>query len=150
MTRQGVRLGFRAFGPVHLCQDIAVLERFTEFTYDLDDAAFVAYFQARCGLQIRSCGCCLPGYRWQGWPEGTAQLWPCPAGCWERRKAEMDRASVPRDRVERIRKGQLQDAWEIYLGGLPVSAVPAERASLVIDPGFGREAVPVEIQMSLF
>jgi hypothetical protein len=95
-NRQAVRLGFRALGPVHICQDVEVLERFAEFDYCLEDTAFLDYFESRTGLQLRWCDCC-PGNRRLG-------------ACWGRKVESI----AAEERWCRILRGQIQDVWEIW------------------------------------
>lgn len=101
--RTAVEFGFRPLGPVHLCQDITILERFERFTYDVWDLAFLRYVQERLGLCLLSERCT---------PSGP--LVPVPPERLDATQRGLDSGAKVWDRCQRIQKGQLQDAWEVY------------------------------------
>jgi len=74
-----------------ICQEPEVLEKVTQFSYDLDNELFVGYFQARTGIIISQCDC--------GW-ESTKQEY------------------APNNKVflghQIITKARLQDCWELF------------------------------------
>lgn len=80
--------------PLMICQDLAALEAVREFTYDPTDRRFLAYFEARTGLEITRCECGLG--RVVGTLANPAVPVPEGAGPWAYTRAS------------------LEDVWQIY------------------------------------
>jgi hypothetical protein len=90
--------GYRRQGPHALCQEHAYLLAATKFDYDLSDPEFVAYFERRTGIALRSTGSySSPRHR-------TREEWDDMA--WH----IMNGDETP----DRILRGRLQDCWELY------------------------------------
>lgn len=87
--------GWKRSHPEMICQDLDVLLRITELSYDLNDMNFVHYFEGRTGHKITKCVC--------GW----AQV-----------KKSCANPNLPAEPVPDIswqyRRGRLQDSWELY------------------------------------
>jgi hypothetical protein len=90
--------GYRRSHPRGICQNHDFLLAVTQFDFDLFDPDFVAYFEGRTGIQLRSTG----GYftprnrSVEEWDEMVADL------------------SSAEDETTRILRGKLQDCWELY------------------------------------
>lgn len=106
--------GWRRPGAQAVCQDWVVLERVTQFSYELTDA-FMDYTRARMGIDLR-----LKEYP-QGCPEIMARH---DAGGWARTQALFSRQARPVERWMRNMQQRLQDLWELFVqnGPLPLSA----------------------------
>ncbi|XHR27524.1 MAG: hypothetical protein ACFUZC_16460 [Chthoniobacteraceae bacterium] len=96
-----------------ICQEIEVLLAIREFSYDLNDTAFLRYFESRTGRQIRQS---LAEY-----PEGrSARDWRVPLSEVKRPHYLINNAPLPDDEFESmkgvyaIERAKLQDCWEIY------------------------------------
>lgn len=75
---------------VSLCQDSDMLAKVREFSFDLNDLDFVLYYTSRTGDDIIHADC--------GWDKMRAFI------------------MLPQDdRYMQIRKGKLQDCWELWL-----------------------------------
>jgi hypothetical protein len=82
--------GWRRPYPNMICDDGDALARVTQFSFDLDDFEFVAYFIRRTGYNILEADC--------GWEECKRSI----------HDLTLD------DTWRKIERGKLQDCWELY------------------------------------
>jgi hypothetical protein len=110
--RQAARLGFPLCHPRQICQDIAILQQFTEFDYDLSNPEFVDYFEGRTGVKISWCQCGWDHMRnrkhdWATWDEFTDCEWARKIAIWSQPN--------PNDEPWRIIiRAQMKDCWELW------------------------------------
>jgi hypothetical protein len=129
--RQAVQHGFRPVGPNHICQDRDILKRFSEFTYEFTNAAFIDWFEGRTGVQVSWCPC--------GWDHirDRQHRWFDPAKdaggkChWESKKTAFCLPAPPNEEPWRQSlRGQMQDAWEIFRELNPTAPKPFPESSV--------------------
>jgi hypothetical protein len=144
--RQAVELGFRASTPHHVCMDHAILERFSRFDYDLQDVEFVRYFEARAGVQISWCPCGHDHIR--DVVHSWVKLGFVPGQCgWEKKLAAYSLPPKPLEqRWQRILRGQIQDAWEVWLETREGPGTVLTGVTELVAPVVEREV----LQLSLF
>lgn len=152
--RQAVKLGYRLAHPKQICQDIEILQRFTEFDYDLSHLAFIDYFEGRTGVKISWCQCGWDHIRnrrhdWATWDEFTDCQWANKIAIWSQPN--------PNDELwRRIIRAQMQDCWELYceqpglehLRAWPVEEVTQEPAPF--PPRCTREAKGEQMQLQIW
>ena len=107
--------GWKRPVPTMICQDQEVLLSITEYSFDLGDSRFLAYFRSRTGLQVGK----------EDNPQLSMFLLTAPdADRWllespDYRYVTGEMVPFGRDReikveINRIIKGRLQDCWELY------------------------------------
>lgn len=101
--------GWRRSHPQQICQDIEVLERVTDFTFDATNEDFLDYFTSRTG------------YAWRK------------ADCGPERMKQIIADQSINDRWLRIMRAKLQDCWELYhrhVLNQPIQSLEEWRATL--------------------
>jgi hypothetical protein len=143
--RQAVTLGWSPGHPKAICQNLEVLRRFTQFTYEFDNVAFIDWFEGRTGVQVSWCPC--------GWDHirNRQHRWfdaakDAGGKCnWENKKQAYCLPAPPNEETWRQSlRGQMQDAWELWHEHLATPVVIGHEADFVTKP----ELEPV--QLSLF
>jgi hypothetical protein len=114
--------GWKRPYPKMICQDINVLQRVTEYDFDLNDATFARYAEQRCGRGVAGIEGSVE-WRFTGdYSKGRAEFMnnfyfrftqPIPPGSGKRRKLT-DEEMESRWKWIGIARAKLQDAWEIY------------------------------------
>jgi hypothetical protein len=118
--------GYRRSHPRGICQNHDFLLAVTHFDFDLSDPEFVAYFEGRTGIQLRSTG----GYYTPRNRSGEE---------WKEMVADISSAE---DETTRILRGKLQDCWEIY--NKPASDQEPKFASNVCFQNVKRESLMLD------
>jgi hypothetical protein len=92
--------GYKRSGPNAICQDTEVLLAVREFSFDLKDEDFVRYFEDRTGVRITWSPRC-----------GYEHPFACSEKEWAKVCADI---LVDDDTHDRILRGKLEDAWELW------------------------------------
>jgi hypothetical protein len=104
--------------PVSICNDGEVLERITEYSFDLNNREFVEYFTDRTGYDILRAGC--------GWDKKRALILDADDSVRAQLQSEADakakakesrKFSSYNERWRRVERGMLQDCWELWCAG---------------------------------
>jgi hypothetical protein len=104
--------GWKRPYPQTICQELDVLERVTQFDYDLGDVAFQRFIQSRCGIYLAA-----PKN------EGLEAVLQTPPNT-EHVIELLSRRPADASRVQRVTFAKPQDAWELYSAGQPAETQP--------------------------
>lgn len=115
-TQRGLSIeaqtGWKRPYPLMICQDVTVLYRVFEYSYDLRDVGFLDYCRRRIGSDPRKAECGLERYIELDSMSDDEYRAETEFSMYGYRYTAHERDSLVRTR--RISKGAYQDAWELY------------------------------------